>query len=187
MADFAPNATARYRIKYTVLGLTHTQQWRIARGAGPAGLSAMILKVAAFYGAIQSLLYTGFAFLSATYAPEDSDVFLPAALPTPPTASLALPAQPKSQAILATSFVGRSNLGQKARLFLYGLAIGPEDSATTGDDFRTKGSESTPVNNAIVVLNNGSPNIVASDNAIVAWYTYTNQKYNDFWVRSTRS
>ena len=186
MADFAPNFTARYRLKYTVMGKTHTQQWRIARGAGVTGLNNMILKVAAFWAALPTILYSSLAFVSATYAPEDSDVFLPAAVPTQPTGALAAPAQPLSQSILATSFVGRSNLGQKARVFIYGLAVGPEDSATTGDNFRTTGAESTPINNAVVVLNNGSPNIVASDNAVVGWYVYCNQKYNDYWLRKVR-
>jgi hypothetical protein len=114
-------------------------------------------------------------------------VFLPAAAPTQPTGAATIPAQPKSQAILTTGFVGRSNLGQKARVFLYGFLTGPEDAVTAGDDFRVHGAESGPINAAVVVLNNGSPNIVASDDAVVSWYNYANLKYNDFWLRSTRS
>lgn len=187
MADFAPNFTARYRLRYSTLGHTHTQQWRIARGAGVAGLNNMILKVAAFWAALQSNLWNDVTFLSATYAAEDSDIFLPAAVPAAPTGALTPPANPISQSIVSTGFVGRSNAGQKARVFVYGVATSPEETSSLGDDFRLSGAESANVNAAVVVLNNGSPNVVGSDDNGVSWYNYANIKYNDYWLRRIRS
>lgn len=187
MADFAPNFTARYRLRYSVLGHTHTQQWRIARDAGVTGLNNMILKVAAFWAALESNLWDDLSFLSATYAVEDSDIFLPAAVPTLPTAALTPPANPISQSIVSTGFVGRSALGQKARVFVYGFAGGPEETAGLGDDFRLTAAESANIDDAVVVLNNGSPQIVGSDDANVSWYSYANTKFNDFWLRQIRS
>jgi len=186
MADFAPNFTARYRVRYSVLGLTHTQQWRIARSAGLTGLNNMILKVAAFWAALEANIWDDFTFLSATYAPEDSDIFLPAGVPTAITGALTPPAAPKSQSIVTTGFVGRSNLGQKARVFCYGVATSPEETSTLGDDFRLTAAESADIDAAVTVLNNGSPNVVGSDDAIVGWYAYANIKYNDYWLRQIR-
>jgi len=147
----------------------------------------MVLKVAAFLNSFTAARFTDWTVISATYTPEDSDVSVPAATPTVSAGTAVIAANPKSQGILSTGFVGRSNLGQKARLFVYGAQFGPEEANATYDDFRVTGAENSAINAAIVVLNNGSPNIVASDNAIVGWYSYANTKYNDFWLRTTRS
>ena len=186
MADYAPNFTARYRVRYTVLGLTHTMQWRIARGAGVTGLNNMTLKVAAFLAALETGLVSTWTVLSATYAAEDSDIFLPAAAPANPTGTQSDSGSLKSQSILSTGFVGRSNLGQKARVFVYGFRKGPEDQEVGADDFRLLASENSEVDDAVTVLNNGSPNVVGSDDAIVSWYSYANVKFNDYWLRQIR-
>lgn len=187
MADFAPNFTARYKFVYSSLGLTHTSQWRIARGAGVAGLNQMVAKIEAFLNAFTSSRYTDWTVLSASYAVEDSDIFLAAGAPSPAAGTATIPSNPLSQSILSLGFVGRSNLGQKARLFIYGAGIfGPEENVATGDNFRVTAAENGAVSAAVAVLNNGSPNIVASDNANVGWYSYVNTKFNDFWLRSIR-
>lgn len=186
MADYAPNFTARYRLRYSVLGLTHTMQWRIARGAGVTGLNNMVLKVAAFLAALETGLVSSWTILSATYAEEDSDIFLPAGTPSAPTGTQSDAGSLKSQSVVSTGFVGRSNLGQKARVFVYGFRQGPEDAETDADDFRLLAAESTEIDDAVVVLNNGSPNVVGSDDAVVSWYSYANVKYNDYWLRQIR-
>jgi hypothetical protein len=186
MADFAPNFTARYKLRYSTVGLTHTMQWRIARGAGVTGLNNMILKVAAFLNVFVVQRYTDWTALSATYAPEDSDIFLPAAVPTVAAGTAVIPANPKSESILSVGFVGRSNLGQKARLFVYGMAMGPVPTEPTADDFRLTAAEAAVVGSGVTILNNGSPNIVASDDAVVGWYSYANLKFNDYWLRQIR-
>jgi len=187
MADFAPSFTARYKLRYSSLSHTHVEMWRIARGAGATGLSNMILKVAAFLNTVTAARYTDFTLLSATYAPEDSDIFLAAALPSGVSAgTVAVPANPLSQSTLSLSFVGRSLAGQKARMFLYGCDLSPEVASASLDNFRVTSAENGAILNAIAVLNNGSPNIVASDGNNVTWYAYANTKYNDFWVRKSR-
>lgn len=187
MADFAPNFTARYKVSYSSLGLNHKMQFRIARDAGVTGLNNMVLKVTAFLDALQNARYTDWTVLSAEYSAEDSDIFLPAAAPTPVAGLADIPTNPKSQSIVTTGFVGRSNLGQKARLFVYGMGVfGPEDNVDFGDDFRVTSSENNVISDAIAVLNNGSPNIVASDDAVVGWYSYANIKFNDYWLGQIR-
>jgi len=185
--DFAPNFTARYVVRYSVLGLEHTMQFRIGRSAGLTGLVGMTGKVTQFLEDLQALMFDDWAILDAKYSAEDTNFFVPVAAPGAPIPSVAAPAQPDSQSILSTSFVGLSSQGQKARLFVYGLNLSPEFTAfTTGDDFRVLAADSSQITDAIATLNTGSPTIKASDDNDVSWYAYVNTKYNDFHLRNIR-
>lgn len=188
MPDFAPNFTARYVVRYSVLGLEHTMQFRIARGSGPIGLGNMIGKVTTFLNSLESLMFTDWTILDAKYSAEDTAFFTPASSPGAPAGAITIPAAPTSQSVLSTSFVGLSNQGQKARLFVYGLSIGPENTAfASTDDFRLVGGDTADIANAISILNNGAPSIVASDDNNVVWYNYVNTKYNDFHLKGIRA
>ena len=187
MADFAPNYTARYVIRYSVLGFEHTMQFRIGRSAGLTGLVGMTSKVTNFLATLESLMFTDWTILDAKYSAEDTSFFVPVAAPTQPAGSITIPAQFASQAILSTSFVGLSNQGHKARMFVYGLNIGPENTAfTSSDDFRITGTDTADIGNAIAILNTGSPPTKANDDNDVTWYDYVNTKNNDFHLRATR-
>ena len=187
MPDFAPNFTARYVVRYSVLGIEHTMQFRIGRSAGLTGLVGMTGKVTQFLEDLQSLMFDDWALLDAKYSAEDSNFFVPVAAPGAPIPTVAAPAQPQSQSILSTSFVGLSSQGQKARLFVYGLSIGPENTAfTSSDDFRILASDTSVIADAIATLQTGSPTIKASDDNDVTWYAYVNTKYNDFHLRNVR-
>lgn len=188
MADFAENFTARYVVRYVVLGLEHSTMFRIARASGPIGLANMVAKAGQFFAALESLMFTDWAILGAKYSAEDTNFFSPATIPTSPTPGVTIPAALKSQSILATSFVGSSTQGQKARQFIYGLSIGPENTAFgSSDDFRITAGDTSVILDAIAVLNNGAPQIVASDNNAVQWYSYVNTKYNDFHLKHIRA
>ena len=188
MADFAPNYTARYRLHYSSLGKAHSMLWRIERGTGSTGLAVMIAKVEDFLNTLTAARYTDWEVLSAEYAPEDVDIFAPASVPAPDTGTVAIPTDPVSQSCLSTGFVGRSDVGQKARMFIWGCNFNPEaGSAAVADDFRVHSSEHAIIAAAILELNSGGPPIQASDNHNVSWYTYVNVKYNDHWVARSRS
>lgn len=188
MADFAPNFTARYVVRYSVLGLEHTMQFRIGRSAGLTGLVGMTGKVTNFLAQLQPLLFANWTVLDAKYSAEDTSFFVPVAAPTQPTGAIAVPANPLSQATLSTSFVGLSSQGHKARLFVYGLNIGPENTAfVSTDDFRVTSVDTADIADAIAVLNTGSPTTKANDDNDVTWYEYVNTKYNDFHVRKGRA
>lgn len=188
MPDFAPNYTARYRIHYVSLTHQHSMLWRIGRGTASTGLALMVAKVGAFLTSVKVARFTDWTILSAEYAPEDVDIFAPAALPTFDAGTAVLPTNPISQGTLAASFVGRSAAGQKAKMFLYGVDVGPEVTVGPGvaDNFRVTSVENAAVGSAIATLNAGSPDIVGSDNFAVHWYSYVNTKYNDHWVARVR-
>lgn len=187
MADFAPNYTVRYRLKYSVLGLTHKAQVRAARGSGIAGALGARDRLIACINALASVRYVGWTAISGEYSLEDSNLFFPdGVLPAVTAGATAVPANPKSESIVSLGFVGRSQLGTKARLFLYGVALSPEGAAAVVDDFRLNAGNSAPLDAAIAALSAGV-GTVGNDNTGVVWYTYANTKYNDYWLRRIRA
>jgi len=187
MPDYAPNFTARYRLTYSVLSHQHTMLWRIQRAVGSVGLALMVDKVRQYLDAMAPVRFTDWTEVSAEYAPEDVDIFAPAALPGSIAGTAVIPANSKSQGALAISHVGRSSAGQKARMFLYGTDFSPENPNVITDDFRVFTAENGIIALGVAELNSGAPSIMASDNLPVLWYSYVNAKYNDYWVAQTRS
>lgn len=184
MADFAPNYTARFRIKYSTQGRNHSLTWRIASGsAGPADVTA---KMGDFLAAIEGFLYTDWTIISADYAPANSDIFLPTALPANPTGASNVAIEPQSSDAMAVSWVGRTTLGGRARFFIYGMDTAGLLATATGDDWRVTAVESPDIAAGVTVLDNESPSLVGNDDAAVNWYPYVNLKYNDRWVRKMR-
>jgi len=57
---------------------------------------------------------------------------------------------------------------------------------TDTSDFRIHSAEDTIIGNAVGILNDTSPSLVANDNEDVIWYEYANVKYNDYWTRRLR-
>lgn len=184
MADFAPNYTARYRIRYSTVGKTHSMTWRVA--AGVTDSTSIAAKLGLTLDDMAPLLWDDFTILGADFALADSDVFLPGVLPTFGGGAVASGAQSPSDAALAISFVGRTIAGQKARMFLYGCNPGEIGRTAVGGDFRILSSEEPSVSDAIVRLNETSPPLVGNDNETAIWYEYVNVKYNDRWVRRLR-
>lgn len=185
MADYAPNFTARLRIRYSTGGRTHSLVWRAVAGTtDPAGITA---KMGLFLADLAPNLYNDWNILSADWAPADSDVFLPTPMPTSPTGAVAAGGAPNSYDAFSLSFVGRSTMGHKARFFIYGSALAAEVALTTGVDFRFRSAEIASISAGIVRLNETSPLVAANDGVGVVWYEYANGKYNDYWVRRLRA
>jgi hypothetical protein len=184
MADFAPNYTARYRIRYSSLGKSHSMLWRVASGVtDPAGIAS---KVGLFLEDCEPFLYDDWTLTSADFAEADTDIFLPAVLPDAPTGAVAVAGAVANDAALAVGWVGRTTLGGKARMFLYGTNIAAALRMSALLDFRILSSENADVSATVVRLNETSPAIVGNDDAVATWYEYVNVKYNDRWVRRLR-
>lgn len=184
MPDFAPNYTARYRIRYTTMSKTHSMTWRVAASVtDDTGIAA---KVGLTLDDMAPILWDDFTIIGADFALADSDVFLPGTLPTFGGGDVGSGAQSPSDAAFAVSFVGRTIAGGKARMFLYGINPGELGRTAVGGDFRALSSEEPSVSDAIVRLNETSPPLVGNDNQTAIWYEYVNIKYNDRWVRRLR-
>jgi hypothetical protein len=184
MADFAPNFTARFRVKYTSLGKTHTQIWRLSSAVDdPTGIAD---KVGLYYEDLSPVLFADLTIVSADFAPADSDIFLPAPTPVFGGGDVAVIGSVATDAALSLSFVGRSTLGGKARMFQYGTTFRNAVITAVGVDWKVTSAENASISAAIVRLNETSPAIVANDDSVATWYEYANIKYNDRWVRRMR-
>jgi len=184
MPDFAPNYTARYRIRYTSLGKSHSMTWRVASSVtDPAGIAA---KVGLFLADLEPILWNDWTLTGADFALADSDVFLPAVLPDAPTGAVSTSGSVSNDAAISLSFVGRSTAGLKARMFIYGTDGAAFLRVADGQDFRLTSAEEPAISDAIVRLNETSPAIVANDDAVATFYEYVNIKYNDRWLRRFR-
>lgn len=184
MADFAPNYTARYRVRYSSLGKTHSMTWRVASSVtDPTGVAS---KMGLFLSDMAGSLWTDWTVIGADFCLADSDIFLPAPPPDQPTGIVATNPAFAGMAADAISFVGRSTNGGKARFFLYGTNLGQLDDEATGADWRFTSAEISQVADAVVRLNETSPALVANDDHVVTWYEYVNFKPNDRWVRRLR-
>lgn len=184
MADFAPNFTARYRVKYTSIGKNHSMLFRFPRDIDTTDSAAMATTISGFLNALAALRPDNFAVTGTEFAPADSDVFLPIAGLTISAGTQSSAAFGRNQSALSGSFVGRSSAGQKARLFLFGFGIIPETAQ--GADFRITAAESTQAAAAITSLNGATLKLVASDAQPVVWYPYVNLKFNDHYVAKLR-
>jgi len=184
MADFAPNFTARLRLRYSTLSKTHSLMWRAVNTVtDPSGL---ISKLGLFLGDLEPLLYDDWTILGTDFALADSDVFLPVANPTAPTGAFSSAAAPRAAAAIPISFVSRSTAGGKGRFFLYGTGLAQTLFDATEGDYRISSAEDANISAAIVRLNETSPALVCNDNHTAIWYEYVNIKPNDNWVRKQR-
>lgn len=186
MADFAPNFTFRYRVRYSTLGHEHSMLWRFARGTTAAALANITALWQSFMNNTQASRYVGWSVLSAEYSLEDTSIFLTAPTPLLLPATLAVGANIVSQSTMSLSFIGRSAGGHKAKFFLYGTGYAPEDFTVPADNFRIQDADDAALAGARGALVGGTPQLVANDNLPIFWYPYFNVKYNDYWVRQVR-
>lgn len=187
MADYAPNYTSRYRMRYRALGQVHTAQLRIARShPGPAAQGVVMFQD--LLETIAGKLVADWTVLGADVAAADSDIFLPSSsIPMQPTVSAV--AADESYKPVYLSFVGRSTSGLRAALFIYGINFAPTGADNTSNDYRILSTEDSAIASAVAVLNNGSgsaANLVANDDAPVVWYPYANMGFNSYYQRKAR-
>ena len=189
MPDFAPNFTSRLKVRYKANGANHSSTWRYPGvGDGPE-LGAILTAAGGFYNAVINMLYDDFQFLGCAYALRGSNIFIPtdplALLVTPPTDNTTR--KPREKATVV-SFVGRTNAGLRAIIYLYGTDFGNATVDEAGeDDFRVFLGENTAVASGINALIAAGADIVGNDGNPVNWYGYVNWKYDDYWLRKVRT
>ena len=184
MADFAPNYTPRYCVKYIVLGRIHKMQFRLARGVTDFAPAAG--KVESFLATLESQMYDNFAVLSADAALTDSDIFLPAPAPASPSGAISSSGTGTGDVPLAISFPGRSVNGLRGIVYVYGTQLDPSGPANFLQDYRIQAAELGAISDAVSALNELSPAFVGNDGATLIWYPYVNTKPNDHWIKKLR-
>jgi len=172
MAPLPPNSTPRYKVEYTVNGESHDYQLRTA--ASPAAVGTFI---GALLAALAPELYQT-TIGTVSFAADNSNIFLPVV-----TGAEGLIAGTGSgayeQKAWYIDFIGRSSLGRRWRLAMFGIR-------TLAGDFRYAAGENASVTATIAVLNAFTPSLVAIDGGTVTVYPYANAGVNAYWQRALR-
>lgn len=184
MPDYAPNFTPRYKLRYSASGHVHAQLWRPPPGAVLADMATFALFVSGYYAAVAPLIWDDTVPIDASFAAENSDIFLPCPIPTIIGGNDAATRRLDQNPVTA-SFVGRSTAGQRWVIYQYGSIVDPTFDPTVGD-YRLTAAEQVEVLDTTSFLNGESGTFVASDGVAVVVKPYINVKANDYWVRKAR-
>lgn len=184
MPAFAPNFTARLKVRYFVGGATHSQTWRsLVLGGGFATVDALISEVQSFYDAISPVMFDDWAILDVSVAAEGALVFIPHGVLTATglVDGSASGARKKASQI---SFPARTDNGNPWIAYQYGFAnmIG---TSGVSEDFRINPGEDTDVDAAVAALQ-AMTIAVGNDGAGLNFKNYANVKYNDNWEKKVR-
>lgn len=185
MADYAPNYTGRYKVRYSSLGREHTMQFRQARANGTTANAALIAAVTSFLDALATLRFTDWTVIDAQFAAPDQDFFLAATAPTPVPGTAVLPTVPSVYWPRNLNFPGRSANGGRGIVYVFGLLLTMTDNAANAD-YRFTAAENVAVSNAVSALNGLSVPIVANDDGDLTFYAYANVGFNDYWLGEAR-
>lgn len=185
MPDFAPDFTPRYRVRYISAGINHVAMLRGYRGEPSADTSNRARTVlAGVFDTFESVLPDDFAWLSAEYIPEDTNIGSPDAVPATVVGLADAALFSTQDRISSLGFVGRS-ASTPVRLFMFGVQVTPDvASPSTLDDWRLTSAESAGVAAAVALLNSSA--IPANNNMPASWALYANLKVNDYWLKRAR-
>jgi hypothetical protein len=187
LATFAPDATPRCIYRYVNGGLAHNIQFRGYRGEARATSEARTAIAATnLFTALAPIICTDFAWLSALYIPQDTNVSSPAGLPDPVTGTFAPSVYSPEDKIRMLSFHGKSSGGSKTSCEAFGMILTTDDTTPghIGKDFRITTGESAIIADAVAAL--AAQNLAGIDNTILTWYGYANIKVHDYWLRQVR-
>lgn len=180
MAPLPYNNTGIAFVDYTANARAHTVQFRYGgEGGPPGGLSGAIANILA---AAMPFMPTDFAVLGARYQSAGTNFSVPWAVSFGTLTGTGV-AKP-GEAPAFVSFVGRSALGRRARVYFLGASISAADEGGSAADYRQTTAESanvTNVRNAIIAAG-----LVAIDSQGVTWYPYANIGYHAYWQRRMR-
>lgn len=160
---------------YTTNGSTHRMMMRTADGAVAATVSN------AFHGILNRLPNSLWIINpnNLEYAVRGSNV-----RNTAPWSNLASygvgTASGNDDRYKTGSFVGRSFLGHKVKMLLFGF------KATAQGDYRISSAESAEVASVITYLNGSVGAFLSIDGAQPVWKGYANVDFNDHWIRQAR-
>lgn len=176
MAPLPEDSTARIRVNYRDQWNEHSLTFRFADLSTPSTALAAVEDVV---GEMLALVWDNTVFHSADYALEGSNVFnpLPGWISQQPLGN-GTPGANVSPARFF-NFVGRSNTGRRARLYLFGVRYDEVQ------DMRYSSSENGGVA-AVVDALNSHPEIVTIDGSSPIWKPYANYGFNDAITHKAR-
>jgi hypothetical protein len=186
MTTYSPDYTGRYRAKYVSAGVTHVAQLRKFRGATVSQITDLAGTMQSVFNTWAADLPTDFAWISAEYAEQDSNLFIPTGTPAAVTGVRNPALYTPLQKVVSTTFAGRAP-GSKARISLFGVFWQFTDTLDDANTFAyngiIEGSE-----DARIATTKGFLDSQWSANSGVNAVTYSRAtvKINDYWLRQIR-
>lgn len=185
MADYAPNATARLRLKYRGGLRNHAMTLRF-NSSTPEVPAALITQINGMLGALSGALALDWRITSGEVAAQDSDVFIPvdvsAITVAPAGAAATLGLSPHF-----LSFQGKSMSGNRASIYIFGITIDPSSSVGVFQDYRITPGDEPTIGTALTALLPVSGGIVAIDGTSVFWNQYVNLGVHGHYQRKARN
>jgi hypothetical protein len=175
MAPLADNLTDRYKLDYEGDFGRHVTLFRFAPGTDPGTARQEITD---FINAIRGLYHTSHVFNTLDFSAAGSRLFFPAAWTLIAGSGTVLPGAEFFPRYI--SFIGRTSLGRRVRLTLFGANVG------TTLDYRITGNESAPVAAGWNQLQAVTTVQVGIDGAPITWYSFANVGFNAYYQRKQR-
>lgn len=187
MTDYAPDFTFRYKVHYLAAGFTHdfTVRGPVDTPDIPTLSETLRVAVGNFFADIESKLFTDFAFIAASYAVANSNVFIPlVAVPTAVT-----PAGPavadRSARVRATgsTMAGRGIDGGASRLYFFGYMVNDTAAGDAGGDGVISLANDANLGDASA---HASDAFRSSSGSEMVYYPRLTMKVNDRLLRTIR-
>lgn len=174
MAPVNPNNTDRYFFDYDADGRPHTVMMRTLATIDP------VEAVAGFAGFVAALspLMCASTLTGARFAEQGSNVTNPVSIGG--GVSWGAGGQNDTLEPAFISFVGRDNLGRRARVFMYGV-LGVNQA-----DYRLTFPESDEVIDVVGYLSSAAGIFLTITLGVPVWKNYANLGFNAYWQRQAR-
>jgi hypothetical protein len=182
MTTYAPNWTPRYRARYQAAGVTHTVQVRGLRTTDDANIATFGAHLFDFFAPLAPVMADDFAWIDASYALTDSDLFAPTTTPAGITGDVPVANFEPKEKVIAIAFSGRA-LGSRARLYVYGGLWNETTLPGVDDNAVITTSEWVNLSTSIAVANNF---FCAGSGALATWYNQVTVKENDHLLKLVR-
>lgn len=188
MTNFASNYTPRLKVKYSLAGREHTVSLRPNVAIAPVDTVDSIHSILSEF---QPYMTNDFAFISAEYAAQGQDFFLPittSLFTTSPIQGVNTDAVLKRQAGEAfISLTGKTVLGNPWRFFIYGVTVAG-GSSVADDNYRVLPAENAAVPGILALVNDLADSIIFTgiDRQRVIVNQYLNVGVSAYYQRKAR-
>lgn len=186
MPDYAETATPRYLADYRCGGLEHTFQ---VRGFREEPENTTVLRATGmlfnWLNALTSVLAEDFAWLSARYIPQDSNVSHVADTPLPVVGTVPVANLSPMDKISALRFPAKSSRESRSYISVFGFNFSPDTTPpTVQSKFKLYATEAAFIATAIDALN--AAGAAAIDGGSLRWYNYCTFKPHDHYMPDVR-
>lgn len=185
MADYAPNFTPRWIVRYRAAGIEHDIMVRVARGIAGDGIRiAGDPIIGDIFPNLATILAEDFEAIAAWYIEQDSDVRVLST--TGVAVSGAWDFTPASgvQKVTAATFSGNA-AGSKVRYSVYGLNLSQDLASNQAGDGIVTGAELSVIADVVSDLN-ASTAVRAINNVRPVFYNRVTVKVNDHLLKLVR-